>query len=109
MKYVNAAASIACLLMAAGAVLAQDKKAGESVKGEGCVEAGVTAGCLIVNAKDKKTYNLFFTGNKPAVGKAITFEGAVSGDPNICQQGTAVKVSTWKETKMACPPGKERK
>lgn len=115
MKIINAmffrlAISIA-LCGVTGGALAQTKAAAV-VKGSGCVETGVEAGCLVLtNAADKKTYNLMFgSGKKATAGMAISFEGTVHSGPTICMQGTAVNVTKWNQTKMACPqkPGNNK-
>ena len=93
----------AALCAAAGAAFAKDSG---TIKGSGCVEAGVEAGCLVVG-KNKKAYNLVFSsGEKPRPGTAIAFEGTVHTGPSICMQGTSVAVTKWRETRRACPKTK---
>ena len=87
----------------AGAVFAKD---GDIIKGSGCVEAGVEAGCLVVG-KNRKAYNLVFaSGEKAKVGTAIAFEGTVHTGPSFCMQGTSVNVTKWRATRRACPRAK---
>ncbi len=90
-----------------GTSFGQAKGGGPNVvKASGCVEAGVEAGCLVLNsAKDKKAYNLLFGSgkNKPTAGMAISFEGKVHAGPTTCMQGTAVNIEKWTQIKMACP------
>ena len=77
----------------------------EAVKGSGCVESGVEAGCLVLIdfAHSKKLYSLHFSsGKKPGPGTAISFEGTKL-DADICMQGTPVAVSEWTELKTKCP------
>jgi hypothetical protein len=97
--------AIACALSGMTFYAHAQAKVATVIKGAGCVEAGVEAGCLVVNnAGDKKTYNLLFgSGKKPTVGMAITFQGSVHSGPTTCMQGTPVNVTKWTQTKMMCP------
>ena len=96
-------AAVAALCAAACVAFAKD---GGIIKGSGCVEAGVEAGCLVVG-KNKKAYNLVFgSGEKAKVGTAIAFEGTVHTGPSFCMQGTSVNVTKWRETRRACPKPK---
>jgi hypothetical protein len=84
------------------------EKPAKTVSGEGCVEAGVEAGCLVL--KDGSTlYNLFFTGKKPSLRMAIRFSGAIHEGPTTCMQGTPVDVKEWTQTKTYCPPATDSK
>jgi hypothetical protein len=78
---------------------------GKNIKGEGCVRAGVEAGCFIFTSADKKTkYALHFDpNNKPSADTMIHFEG-VTTDEDFCMQGTPVKVTKWNALKTKCPP-----
>ena len=77
------------------------------VRGSGCVRSGVEAGCLVVTAtQDKKDYNLFFSGAKPAAGMAISFEGTLHQGPTVCMQGTPVRVTTWSHIDTSCAAGR---
>jgi hypothetical protein len=68
----------------------------KQVKGQGCVEAGVEAGCLVVkDALSGKLYNLQIKGAKPAVGIGIGFAGVPFSGADTCMQGMPVQVSTW--------------
>ena len=106
---------IACLLSAAVAAQAESatkKKASAvaaaTIKGAGCVRAGVEAGCLML--KDSKTgtdYNLFFKDKKPDLDTAISFEGTKHDGPTICMQGTAVDVTKRKQIRMHCDKAKK--
>ena len=87
-----------CLVIRSAA--AQDKP----ISGAGCVRAGVEPKCLVL--KDTKTgQNLslhFEEGAKtPNVGEAISFQGTTAS-ADTCQQGTPVKVSTFKPIRMHC-------
>jgi hypothetical protein len=75
-----------------------------AVKGDGCLRAGVEAGCLILTTTDKKnTYSLHFdANNKPNAGTMIHFEGTTM-DVDTCMQGTPVKVTKWNALKTKCP------
>ena len=62
----------------------------------GCVQAGVEAGCLVVqDTASGDLYNLLINGAKPAVGIGIEFTGTHYNGATACMQGTAVQVSTW--------------
>ena len=75
----------------------------KGVYAAGCVQAGVEAGCLVLsNPRNKTTYNLFFTGKKPAIGSAIRFTGVSHEGPTACMQGEAIDVKTWTAIKMKC-------
>ena len=91
-----------------GFVMAADKAAtSDTIEAAGCVRKGVESGCLVLHGtKDNKDYNLFFTGKKPEVNSAISFEGKVHNGPTTCQQGTAVDVTKWTQIRMSCSDGK---
>ncbi len=78
--------------------------AGTNVAGDGCVRAGVEAGCLNLTTKDKKNkYSLHFDAkNKPSTDTMIHFEGTTT-DVDTCMQGTPVKVTKWNTLKTKCP------
>jgi hypothetical protein len=68
----------------------------DQVRAEGCVEAGVEAGCLIVkDVKSGRLYNVLIKGTRPQVGKGIDFVGVPHDGPTICMQGIAVDVVNW--------------
>jgi len=74
----------------------------KKVSGSGCLEAGAEDGCMVLT--DQKTgtlYDLKFSGKKPDVGTAITFDGT-EGEISECQQGTRVNVSKYTVLKMKC-------
>lgn len=86
------------LVLGAAAVTAAAAPASDAkqVKGTGCVQAGVEAGCLVVkDAASGNLYNLLVKGAKPAVGIGIDFTGTPIGGTTTCMQGTPVQVSTW--------------
>lgn len=71
-----------------------DKK----VHAEGCVEAGVETGCLVVkDIKSGKVYNILVKDPKPKVGSGIEFTGAVHQGVTMCMQGTPVEVDHWEQ------------
>lgn len=78
--------------------------AGTSVKGDGCLRAGVEGGCLILTTTDKnEKYSLHFdANNKPSAETIIHFEGTTM-DVDTCMQGTPVKVTKWNALKTKCP------
>ena len=83
------------------------QKQGDVLRGSGCVRPGVEAGCLVVTgSQDRKDYNLFFNGPKPAAGSAIAFEGTLHQGPTTCMQGTPVRVTTWSHIDRSCAAGR---
>ena len=67
-----------------------------SVRGQGCVEAGVENNCLL--ARDLHTgrlYNLLIKGLAPPIGIGIEFTGQLHKGPSTCMQGIAVDVRSW--------------
>jgi hypothetical protein len=80
------------------------KQTSQTVKGSGCVEAGVEGGCLIVHdLKSGTTFNVFFKDKAPKIDTAIEFEGTENDNPNMCMQGRAVDVKTWNPIRLHCP------
>ena|ERR1700730_10424673 len=73
------------------------------VNANGCVTAGVEAGCLVLSDfRTKSTYNLFFEGEKADIDMAISFEGTKHQGPTTCMQGVPVDVSKWTQLKTKC-------
>lgn len=81
------------------------------IRGEGCVQAGVQAHCLVL--RDVRTghlYNLLFKVDPPPAGLGIEFNGVAHPGPNTCMQGTAVDVATWAhKASIKCAPGQAGK
>ena len=102
---VCAAALFALAAATAVGASASDEK---PVHAQGCVKAGVEAGCLVV--QDTATgdlYNLLITGAKPAVGIGIDFTGTHSNGATTCMQGIALQVSAWTQNNtLKCTKGK---
>jgi hypothetical protein len=87
------------LLLLSAVAFAQSKP----VHGSGCIRAGVEQGCLVLkDTKTAKEFSLHFPteGSNASVGQAISFTGTVRMD--VCQQGTAVKVTKFKIVRMHC-------
>jgi hypothetical protein len=76
----------------------------KAVQGQGCVQEGVEAACLMVTDKDTDVlYNLFFrSGEKPQVGTGIFFSGTLHEGATACMQGRPVDVKDWVKRKMNC-------
>jgi opacity protein-like surface antigen len=86
----------ALLVLATAAATAASPSDAKQVKGQGCVQAGVEAGCLVVkDAQSGKLYSLLIKGAKPAIGAAIDFAGTPVSGTTACMQGTPVQLSTW--------------
>ena len=94
MKVLAFAAAVLVLASAATASAAPPQA--NQIKGKGCVQAGVEAGCLVVkDAQSGKLFNLLIKVAKPAIGAGIDFVGAPSSGANTCMQGTPVQIQTW--------------
>jgi hypothetical protein len=73
----------------------------KKIHGEGCVEAGVDARCLIVrDVRAGKLYNIVVGDPKPTPGEGIEFTGTLHQGASVCMQGAAIEVERWarKET-----------
>jgi hypothetical protein len=79
----------------------------DQVRVEGCVEAGVEAGCLIVkDVKSGKLYNLRIEGPRPQVGQGIDFVGVPFDGLTICMQGVVLDVINWSpKESLQCTQG----
>lgn len=96
MKRFACAAALLALAAAALAAGAAPAPGAKQVKGQGCVQAGVETGCLLVkDAATGKLYYLLIKDAKPAIGIGIDFGGTLFGGTSTCMQGTPVQVSTW--------------
>src|SRR6476646_2731074 len=75
-----------------------------TIRAEGCVWAGVEPRCLMVTDIETDTlYNVFFSGEKPAVGQRIFFTATPrSRAANFCMQGKPVDVQNWVKRKLTC-------
>jgi hypothetical protein len=74
-----------------------------TIRAEGCVRAGVEANCLMVSDVETDTlYNVFFSGDKPAIGQRIYFTATPHNEPNMCMQGKPVDVQNWVKRKLTC-------
>ena len=92
-KFAFAAALLALASAAATAAPPSDAK---PVKGRGCVQAGVEAGCLVVkDTLSGRLYTLLIKGAKPTIGAGIDFAGTPFSGPTTCMQGTPLQLSTW--------------
>ncbi len=108
---------IVCFLTAmtliAGAAAAAAGPAPEAkpVTGQGCVEAGVEAKCLVVkDVKSGVLYNLRIKGTQPQVGMGIEFTGAPFDGMTICMQGAPLNVTKWARVEsLKCVPGQTPK
>jgi len=104
---------LAAMALTAAAVIAAAGPAPEQkpVHGQGCVEAGVEAGCLVV--KDTKSgiiYNLLIKGTRPSIGVGIDFTGVSHEGVTMCMQGVALDVTSWtRDDSLKCVPGQTPK
>jgi len=78
--------------------------AGQPIRVEGCVEAGVEAGCLVLRATDGKVYNVTAAKPAPAIGAFGEIAGSIKDDAmSICMQGPIVSPAAWTAKHGACP------
>ena len=79
----------------------------DQVRAEGCVEAGVEAGCLVVkDLKSGTLYNLRIKGPHPKVGEGIDLVGVPFDGVSICMQGPVVDVIKWApKASLKCTQG----
>jgi hypothetical protein len=76
------------------------------IRGEGCVESGVEARCLLVkDVKNGTQYNLFVKGIQPVIGSGIEFSGVPHRGITTCMQGTSVDVVSWVRKDLKCIGG----
>jgi hypothetical protein len=81
-----------------------------TVRAEGCVWEGVDPTCLVVTDDETGTvYNVFFAGDKPAIGQRIFFTATLRGGPNACLQGRPVDVQRWVKRKLKCEAPKPKR
>jgi len=87
--------AVVLTLLTTSAWAGPEPKAKE-VRGEGCVEPGVEARCLVLrDLKSGKLYNLLGKDPRPAPGEGIEFTGVLFDGMTYCMQGTAVEVTAW--------------
>jgi hypothetical protein len=97
---------LALLLWVSLAAAAVTPQKPSPIRGEGCVESGVEARCLVVkDIKNGTQYNLFVKGIQPAIGSGIEFSGVPHRGVSTCVQGTAVDVVSWVRKDLKCTDG----
>lgn len=95
-RFATVAALLAFAGAAAAAAGAPPPPNANQVKGTGCVQAGVEAGCLVVkDTASGHLYSLLIKGAKPAVGAGIDFVGAPFSGATTCMQGSPVQIQSW--------------
>lgn len=73
----------------------------KKIHGEGCVETGADARCLVVrDLRAGRIYNILVGDPRPTPGEGIEFTGTLHQGANVCMQGAAIEVEHWarKET-----------
>jgi len=103
---------VAMALVASAATATAGQAANSKpVQAQGCVEAGVESGCLVVkDVKSGVLYNLLIKGKRPAVGAGIEFTGTPFEGMTICMQGVALQVTSWKRAdSLKCVRGQAPK
>ena len=83
----------------------------KEVRGEGCVEPGIEARCLLLkDLKTAKIYNLIIKGLQPALGQGIEFVALPHSGPTPCMQGIPLDVIAWqRRDQLDCRPGAPHK
>jgi hypothetical protein len=93
-------AIIALLALAAASPAFAD----QPIRVEGCVEAGVESGCLVLRATDGEVYNVTAAKPTPAIGVYGEIVGTIESDAmSFCMQGPIVSPATWTAKQGACP------
>lgn len=78
----------------------------QQIHGEGCVEPGADARCLVVkDVRSGAQFNLFVRGVQPAIGSGIEFLGVPYHGVTICTQGIPVDVQRWEHRDLKCTQG----
>jgi hypothetical protein len=86
------------LIVTTLSTIASPSQRPQQVHGEGCVQPGAEARCIVVT--DLKSGNLFallIKGMPPEIGSGIEFTGFPHRGVTTCIQGTAVDVQTWSQ------------
>ncbi|HEY1579809.1 MAG TPA: hypothetical protein VGF82_22310 [Terracidiphilus sp.] len=75
----------------------------QQIHGEGCVEPGADARCLVVkDVRSGAQFDLFVKGVQPAIGSGIEFLGVPHHGVTICTQGIPVDVERWVHRDLKC-------
>jgi opacity protein-like surface antigen len=108
MKTFALAAALLVFAGVASAAGAPPPPDANQVKGKGCVQAGVEAGCLVVkDSQNGKLFSLLIKGAKPAIGAGIDFAGAPFSGMTTCTQGPPIQIQTWSHNEtLQCSRGK---
>jgi hypothetical protein len=70
---------------------------------EGCLKAGVEAGCIILHTPNKGAYSLHGE-SLPEMGKGLGVRAkGTTGGVSICTEGTPFQVTSWEWTRQRCP------
>src|SRR5260221_14669225 len=57
---------------------------------------------MVSDVETDTLYNVFFSGDKPAIGQRIFFTATPRYGPNRCMQGKPVDVQNWAKRKLTC-------
>lgn len=105
-------AASAAFLVTPPAAGAEEKQAAGPVEVTGCVERGVTQGCLVLKDPEKGEFSLLIgpkVDGKPEPRMAITAKGTLSSGMTTCMQGKPLEVTEWKQLRLPCPEDKKAK
>ncbi|MGC1423980.1 MAG: hypothetical protein WA354_04195 [Terracidiphilus sp.] len=102
----RAVATIAGMLASCAIAHGTPPEKPAQLRGEGCVEPGVEARCLVVkDVRSGMLFNLFIKGVQPEIGYGIEFVGVPHRGMTTCMQGTALDVLTWAHRDLKCTQG----
>jgi hypothetical protein len=100
---VPAAIAMAALFALSPAPQAAPKR-GDRVTVTGCPYRGVTAGCLLIRARDGSVYNISSVSPRPREsGRMIRLHGAVTERASMCAVGVVLERIRWTRTRQRCP------
>lgn len=102
---------ISMLACTAAAPAENPQQKPKEMRGQGCVEPGIEARCLLVkDMKTAKIYHLIFKGLQPALGEGIEFVALPHNGPTSCMQGIPLDVVAWeRRDQFNCKPAAPRK
>ena len=108
MKPFTLAVFIALLWATSPACRALPAQKSTRIHGQGCVEPGAEARCVVVkdSVSGKFLYTLLIKGLQPEIGSGIEFTGVPHTGVTTCNQGTAIDVEKWaRKDSLKCTSG----
>jgi hypothetical protein len=106
MRHLTIAVIAATLSSVAPASAAPPQRT-QQIRGEGCVEPGPEARCLVVkDLKSGSFYNLIFKGLQPEIGSGVAFSGVPHNGVTTCMRGSPIDVQAWsRKDSLKCTQG----